>query len=330
MKNLAVRAASGLVFVTLMVVGILFNQWTYLLIMGGVLLGSLHEFYSVTKPHREAPLFRPAQKWSLIALLMGVFLVSYLLVSPPVRYLPDTGNLAKAFFQILWMQRDGALTMNVLVPGLIFILFAIELFTKHEKPFVNIGWNLVAVTYLLVPLVLTNKIFFEKGGVFLITIFAIIWLYDSACYVVGSAIGKTPLLPRVSPKKTIEGLVGGAIITLVAVYFITPFIPNIEDAVRGFMDDSAVQHVAATPVLSAIEWTILALVIIKFATLGDLVESLLKRSMNVKDSGSIMPGHGGFLDRFDAYFLTVPFIALMLWIFGQVSNLMSLLQFMKG
>lgn len=330
MKNLAVRAASGLVFVTIMIVGILFNQWTYLLVIGGVLLGSLNEFYSVTKPHREAPLFRPAQKWSLIGLFMAVFLISYLLVSPPVRFLPDTGNMAKAFFQILWMQRDGALAMNVLVPGLIFILFAMELFTKHEKPFVNIGWNLVGATYLLMPLVLTNKIYFEKGGVFLLTIFCIIWLYDSACYVVGTAIGRKPLLPRVSPKKTIEGLAGGAVITLLAVYFVTPFIPSIEDAVHSFIDDSTVQHIPATPALSAIEWTILTFVIIIFATLGDLVESLLKRSMNVKDSGSIMPGHGGFLDRFDAYFLTVPFVALMLWIFGQVSNLISLLKFMQG
>lgn len=312
MKNLAVRAASGVVFVTLMVVGILFNQWTYLLIMGGVLLGSLNEFYSVTKPHREAPLFRPAQKWSLIALFMVVFLISYMLVSPPVRYLPDTGNMAKAFFQILLMQRDGALAMNILVPGLIFILFAIELFTKHEKPFVNIGWNLVGATYLLMPMVLTNKIYFEKGGVFLITIFAIIWLYDSACYAIGSLIGKTPLLPRVSPKKTVEGTIGGSIVTLLAVFFVVPHVPYLEGT------------------LSNIEWTILSVVIIKFATLGDLVESLLKRSMNVKDSGSIMPGHGGFLDRFDAYFLTVPFVAFMLWIFTQVDNLMSLLQFMKG
>lgn len=312
MKNLAVRAASGIVFVTLMVVGILFNQWTYLLVIGGVLLGSLHEFYSVTKPSREAPLFKPAQKWSLIVLFMSVFLISYLLVSPPVRALPDTGNMGKAFFQILLMQRDAALAMNVLVPGLIFLLFVMELFTKHEKPFVNIGWNLVGATYLLMPMVLTNKIYFDKGGVFLITIFAIIWLYDSACYAVGSLIGKTPLLPRVSPKKTIEGLAGGGVITLLAVFFLVPLIPYLDGT------------------LGKIEWTILSFVIIIFATFGDLVESLLKRSMNIKDSGSIMPGHGGFLDRFDAYFLTVPFVALMLWIFAQVSNLMSLLQFMKG
>lgn len=312
MKNLAVRAASGAVFVILMVAGILFNQYTYLIIMGGVLLGSLHEFYSVTKPSREAPLFKPMQKWSLIVLFMVVYLLSYLLVSPPMRTMPDTSNMAKAFFQILLMQRDASLAMNVLVPGLIFLLFAMELFTKHEKPFVNIGWNLVGATYLLMPMVLTNKIYFDKGGVFLITIFAIIWLYDSACYAVGSVVGKTPLLPRVSPKKTIEGLAGGAVITLLAVFFVIPHIPYLEGT------------------LGKIEWTILSAVIIVFATLGDLVESLLKRSMNIKDSGSIMPGHGGFLDRFDAYFLTVPFVAFMLWVFAQVSNLMSLLQFLKG
>lgn len=329
MKTLAVRAASGLVFVILMVAGILYNQWTYLFIMGGVLLGSLHEFYSVTKPHREAPLFKPVQKWSLIVLFMLVYLVSYILVSPPVRALPDTGNMAKAFFQILLAQRDSGLAMNVLVPGLIFLLFSMELFTKHEKPFVNIGWNIVGATYLLMPMVLTNKIYFEKGGVFLLTIFCIIWLYDSMCYVVGSLIGKTPLLARVSPKKTREGLAGGAVITLIAVYFITPFIPTLETNLSSFFG-LGVDAPPAQAVLSSIEWTILSFIIIIFATLGDLVESLLKRSMNVKDSGSIMPGHGGFLDRFDAYFLTVPFVALMLWIFGQVSNLMSLLQFMKG
>ena len=272
-------------------------------------MGSLNEYFKVIAAKREPSTLRLGSVRSLLVLFTLVYLLSFLLCSEPIRALPDIAHPVKAVFQVLLMQRDSALSLTAIVPMLIFLLFILELFARHNNPFQNIGWNVVAVVYILVPLILTNKMYFEKGGVFLVALFGIIWFYDSACYAFGSLFGRHKLFERVSPKKTTEGLIGGAIVTLAASYFLT-LIPQL-----GFF--------------SRVEWMLLSVVVIVGATFGDLVESLLKRSMQIKDSGSFMPGHGGFLDRFDAYFFTVPFVVFLLWIFTQAHNLMMLLEFVN-
>lgn len=309
MKNLVTRAASGFVFAAVMIGGIMWHPLSYLAVMSVVLIGTLNEYYNITAERREHSSYFLSKKWVLIALFFVVFLISFVLSSEPVRALPDVSHLVKALFQVLLMQRDSALALNVLVPILIFKLFFIELFTKNQKPFENIGWNTLAVVYILVPLILTNKLFFDKGALFLVTLFGIIWFYDSACYSYGSLFGKHKLFERISPKKTMEGFIGGAITTMVLSFFIH-LIPGLN-------------------ILSRTEWIILTAIIIFCATAGDLIESLLKRSLHIKDSGSFMPGHGGFLDRFDAYLYAVPFVALMLWIFTQVKNLMLLIDYVS-
>lgn len=309
MKNLAIRAASGFVFVALMIGGILWHPLSFLAVMLVVVVGSLNEFFNITTEKSGPSDSRLTGKWFLTGLFTLVFLLSYLLASEPVRAMPDISNPLKALFQVIMMQRDSALTLNALVPSLIFLVFFFQLFSKSTRPFENIGWNVIAIVYILVPMALTNKIYFEKGPLFLVALFGIIWFYDSACYSFGSLIGRTKLFERVSPKKTIEGLVGGALVTLAASWFIN-LIPGLE-------------------VLSKIQWVILTVVVIFGATAGDLVESLLKRSLQIKDSGSIMPGHGGFLDRFDAYFFTVPFVVWILWVFTQANNLMLLMEFVS-
>lgn len=309
MKNLAIRAASGFVFVALMIGGILWHPLSFLAVMLVVVVGSLNEFFNITAEKRGPSASRLTGKWFLTGLFTLVFLLSYLLASEPVRAMPDIANPLKALFQVIMMQRDGALTLNALVPALVFLVFFFELFSKSTKPFENIGWNTIAIMYILVPIALTNKIYFEKGPLFLVAIFGIIWFYDSACYSFGSLIGKRKLFERVSPKKTLEGLIGGILVTLTASWFI-PLIPGLE-------------------ILSSVEWLLLTVVIIFGATAGDLVESLLKRSLQIKDSGSIMPGHGGFLDRFDAYFFTVPFVVWILWVFTQANSLVLLMEFVS-
>ena len=133
---------------------------------------------------------------------------------------------------------------------------------------------------------------------FLITgIFVLIWINDSFAYLVGRTIGRTKLFPRVSPKKTIEGSVGGLVFTLIGTYFLARY----------------------EPVLNPQQWLILAIVIVVFGTLGDLVESKLKREAGVKDSGAILPGHGGLLDRLDSLIFAAPFAYLTLYIFTYVS-----------
>ena len=118
----------------------------------------------------------------------------------------------------------------------------------------------------------------------------LIWANDTGAYVLGSKIGKTPFFKRISPKKTWEGTISGMITTLILA------------AILGFVFNE----------LSVVQWYGVAVCVIIFSTLGDLVESMLKRNLGIKDSGTILPGHGGILDRFDALLLVVPYIAL--WI----------------
>ncbi len=299
MKNLFIRAASGLVFAIVMIGGILFHPLSFLVVMSVILIGSTNEYFNIIAGKKENSTFKFNNKIVLITLFTLVYWISFLLSSESVIIFSDTENPIKSILQKVLLQRDATLTLTTIIPMLIFGLFIIELFSKGEKPFQNLGWNIIAVVYLLIPMVLTNNIYSLNGGAFLVALFGIIWFYDSACYSVGSLFGKHKLIERISPKKTIEGLLGGAVITLAASWFLT-LIPALQ-------------------MYSRAEWLILSVVIIFSATFGDLVESMLKRSLQIKDSGSFMPGHGGFLDRFDAYFFTVPFVTFCLWVFAHVN-----------
>ena len=135
---------------------------------------------------------------------------------------------------------------------------------------------------------------FDLGSVMVITLIASIWINDTMAYIVGSLIGKTPLT-KISPKKTWEGTAGGAVLAIVAVSSLFYFL----------IDKNYLFEVIGIAAIAAI-----------IGTLGDLLESKLKRLANVKDSGSFMPGHGGFLDRFDSLLLATPFVWLFLWFFS--------------
>lgn len=177
---------------------------------------------------------------------------------------------------------------------LVFLLFIKELFdAKSPNPFVRVALNITGLLYLVVPLAMINTIVnenntFEPNRI--MGMLLLIWANDTGAYVLGSKIGKTPFFKRISPKKTWEGTISGMITTLILA------------AILGFVFNE----------LSVIQWYGVAVCVIIFSTLGDLVESMLKRNLGIKDSGTILPGHGGILDRFDALLLVVPYIAL--WI----------------
>ena len=309
MKNFFTRLASGTVFVVLMVGGILWNEYSFLLLMTFILAGSMSEYFIITTGKREGRENRISVKWFVMVLSAVYYWKAFVLSSPPASGAPSMASMAEALFHGLMSLRDSNFVMNATIPVFIFLLFIYELFAESENPFGNVGWNAIAVFWILVPLLLTNKIYFGYGGYFLVAVFALIWLYDSASYVVGSLVGKTPLFPRISPKKTIEGLIGGVVVTLAAAWFIN--------------------HIPHLNIFSNIEWVFITALIIIGATFGDLVESMLKRSLNIKDSGRIMPGHGGFLDRFDAYFFAVPFLAVGLWMIAEGQNMMLILNYLK-
>lgn len=166
---------------------------------------------------------------------------------------------------------------------LVVILIPInELYRKLPNPMANIAYSILPAVYLGLPLAALIAIAWH-GGTYepnlILGLFVVIWVYDTGAYLVGSLIGKNKLFERISPKKTWEGAIGGGILAvLTAAFVLSKFIPH----------------------LSVIEWTIASILIAIFGTYGDLMESLLKRSAGVKDSGSILPGHGGILDRFDS------------------------------
>ena len=178
-----------------------------------------------------------------------------------------------------------------LIP-LLFIPFIIELFRNKPFPIANLSATLLGIIYVAIPLSLLNfipNLSFETGvynkGI-LLGLFILIWTNDTFAYLVGVKFGKNRLFERISPKKSWEGSIGGLVFSMIAAYFLSVFYKE----------------------LSCLEWIGMAIIIVVFGTLGDLTESMFKRSLNIKDSGNILPGHGGILDRLDALFFSVPFV----------------------
>nr|HQU58774.1 phosphatidate cytidylyltransferase [Saprospiraceae bacterium] len=178
----------------------------------------------------------------------------------------------------------------------VFSAFIYELYSRSEQPFVNVAFIVLGMGYIGVPFALLEFIAFEDGYFHANTVFGLLamtWVNDTGAYLVGSRFGKTPLFPRISPKKTWEGAVGGTLSTLLVAIFVHQFLGG----------------------LRLVDWIVLAGIVVVFGSLGDLVESMLKRSAHIKDSGSILPGHGGLLDRFDAFIFLLPFAtAYILWV----------------
>jgi len=182
---------------------------------------------------------------------------------------------------------------------LLFLLFIAELWRNKQDPFVNIALGITGIFYIALPLGLSLYFFdpvISSGPAHygtMIGFLLILWLNDTGAYFVGSMLGKHRLFERVSPKKSWEGSIGGALFSLLTAWSVSFLFP-------------------AMPLW---KWLMMAAIIIVTGTLGDLVESLLKRSLGVKDSGSLLPGHGGILDRFDAVLLSVPFVFVFLTLF---------------
>jgi phosphatidate cytidylyltransferase len=177
------------------------------------------------------------------------------------------------------------------------IIYFIKLYKKSdEQPFTNIAYTFLGILYVALPFSLLHVIAFCTGsyqfdlvtGILLLT-----WASDTGGYFAGTLFGKTKLFQRISPKKSWEGFIGGAILTLVIAFLLSNFVV----------------------ILPLWKWMTIGILTVTAGTYGDLVESLFKRSIKIKDSGESLPGHGGFLDRFDALLLSLPFIAAFLKLF---------------
>jgi len=203
-------------------------------------------------------------------------------------------------FQILvFLDSQGVIARNwyVILMPMIWLPFVYELFKGGDNPFQRIALTLMIPVYVSLPLsflFLTGCVEGAFNASILLGFFILVWCNDSGAYLVGVSIGKHKLYERISPKKTWEGFIGGIVFTLVAAYFIHHY----------------------TQVSSLIVWLAAGLTVSVFGTIGDLVESMLKRNVNIKDSGSLLPGHGGVLDRFDAVLFAAPMVFALFVLFG--------------
>ena len=192
----------------------------------------------------------------------------------------------------------------VFIPYLVTIVYLLvaELYLKQKDPIQDWAYTMLAQIYIALPFSRINLLAFNatsEGSVAFntllpLSIFIFLWVNDSGAYCVGSLLGRHKLFPRISPGKSWEGSIGGAVFVLAAAY-----------AISYFLDTD---QMLAMPV-----WLGLGLVVVVFGTWGDLVESLFKRTLGIKDSGNILPGHGGMLDRFDSSLLAIPAAVIYLY-----------------
>lgn len=179
------------------------------------------------------------------------------------------------------------------VPTLMFV-FIVELFSSHEKPFYHISYTLAGLVYITLPLCCLIWIgFYGSEGYnwhILLSFFIFVWTYDTFAFLIGKLLGKHKLYKRISPNKTWEGAIGGLLISFVVAWIIGNYFTE----------------------LKPWQWYVMVSLIVVFGTLGDLTESMLKRTYNLKDSGHILPGHGGILDRFDSDFMAAPAVFVFL------------------
>ncbi|TNE54157.1 MAG: CDP-archaeol synthase [Bacteroidetes bacterium] len=211
-----------------------------------------------------------------IKLFIGVAMTLYLLLSGIACWLLD------------WQS------VIFIIPILLFYVLS-EIWRKKEHPLLNVSAGIFGIFYLVIPFLLTVILVRNSfpGLPLAIGMFVLIWTNDSFAYLSGRFIGKTPLFERISPKKTWEGTLGGVLFTILAALILAHFFE------RGH---------------SYLFWVVAAILISAASMIGDLFESMIKRSLNIKDSGNVLPGHGGILDRFDAMIIAAP-LYFFWWLF---------------
>lgn len=223
------------------------------------------------------------------------------------RFISTVGGVY--FFIAIAMWSIGVVKgFAVMMPYVLTIIYLLisELYAKNRNAVTNMAYTMLGQMYIALPLALINVLAFKRDeyGNFSgydmllpLSVFILLWANDSGAYCFGSMFGKHKLFPRISPGKTWEGSVGGGIFAVVIA------------GVIGILANSG----SEAHVLNVAQWLGLGAVVVVFGTWGDLVESLFKRTIGVKDSGKILPGHGGMMDRFDSSLLAIPAAVLYLY-----------------
>ena len=279
MKNFIVRTITGILFVAVMVAGICLRGDAMILLFSLITGLTLWEYTGLVNEHvKDATINR------FITTVAGVYL-----------FLAFAGFCA------------NIVPSAVFIPYLLTVvyLFVSELYLGQKNPIHNWAYTMLGQMYIALPLSMMNVLAFQADAttgevaynwVLPMSIFAFLWLNDTGAYCTGSLFGKHRLFPRISPKKSWEGSIGGAILVLAVAALINQLTGSY-GLPSPFGEGSGERLV---------EWLGLGLVVVVFGTWGDLVESLFKRTLGIKDSGNILPGHGGMLDRFDSSLMAIP------------------------
>ena len=277
------RSISGSIYILLLIASIEYSIESFFILFGIFLLIAVIEFCNLMHLNKIAPI-----------VIANVFYLFFYKIAIATK--------TDGLFYILRYN-------NIFDLGVLFLTLIISLkcivFLYDDKNLKIDSFSKFAylIGYIILPFIIITKIPFGIKGYnpkILISIFVLIWTNDTFAYLVGKSIGKHKLFERISPKKTIEGFIGGIVFAVIASYFIS-------------------KYFLMLPEKNIFIWFIIASIVGVFGTIGDLVESKFKRIAGIKDSGNIMPGHGGILDRLDS----VIFVAPIIFLFYQILNYVS-------
>lgn len=278
-NNFIQRAITGIIFVGVLIGCILGGPISFTLLFALITALTIHEFGNIVSKQPDVEINKP------ICMLAGVFL----------------------FFGFAYLGVMPGQT-EILIPYLFLIIYLLvsELYLKKKNPLNNWAYAMMSQIYIALSFAMLNVLAYHSIGnegelsnyqvqynpILPLSIFIFTWINDTGAYCTGMLFGKHRLFERISPKKSWEGSIGGGVFSIIAAIVMAHYFP--------FMPISI--------------WIGLALTVVIFGTLGDLTESLLKRTMGIKDSGNILPGHGGMLDRFDSTLMAVPAAVVYLYI----------------
>ena len=278
-NNFIQRAITGIIFVGVLIGCILGGPISFTLLFALITALTIHEFGVIISKQPDVEINKP------ICMLAGVFL----------------------FFGFAYLGVMPGQT-EILIPYLFLIIYLLvsELYLKKKNPLNNWAYAMMSQIYIALSFAMLNVLAYHsignEGGlsnhqvqynpILPLSIFIFTWINDTGAYCTGMLFGKHRLFERISPKKSWEGSIGGGVFSIIAAIVMAHYFP--------FMPISI--------------WIGLALTVVIFGTLGDLTESLLKRTIGIKDSGNILPGHGGMLDRFDSTLMAVPAAVVYLYI----------------
>jgi len=275
-SNFIQRAITGIIFVGVLVGCILGGPISFSLLFALITALTIHEFGTIVSKQQDVEINKP------ICMLAGVFLF-----------------FGFAYLGVMPGQNE------ILIPYLFLIIYLLvsELYLKKKNPLNNWAYTMMSQVYIALSFSMLNVLAYHSIGseshyniqynpILPLSIFIFTWINDTGAYCTGLLFGKHRLFERISPKKSWEGSIGGGIFSIIAAIIMAHFFPFMTLGV----------------------WIGLALTTVVFGTWGDLTESLLKRTLGIKDSGNILPGHGGMLDRFDSTLMAVPAAVVYLYV----------------